>query len=170
MLISAYCNLKRDGSLSFLTLTLFRLTLNNSFLVHVKALIKPLYCFCSFCPARVSRLCRLSLQTQNTQEKSRAPQPCSLLNIHTTNCVTADAHTEAAGSHYRCPNLQCVRCSHRHTKWRALCYPKAVCGFTSSMVITLLYAQRSLPATRHPSHIFLPCSTRASLASSPMTY
>ena len=102
-------------------------------------------------------------RVRTPREESRTPPNahCVKLSIlaHIYNSYNADAW------HYCCLHLQ--RVHHGHTKWRALCYPQAVCGFVSSMVITLFYAHRSLPATHHPSDISPPRSTRASLPPPP---
>lgn len=49
------------------------------------------------------------------------------------------------------------------TQYGELCATRRHCVDLSSMVITLSYAQRSLPATHHPSHISPHCSSRGFL-------
>lgn len=71
-------------------------------------------------------------------------------HIHTGHASNADAHTDKQRASASCVIVTGARSPE-------LC---AVCRFVASMVITLFYAQRS-----HTLHIFLLCSSRASLAS-----
>lgn len=113
-------------------------------------------------------LSSVRMQTQDTQgdeQDTNGPHLCSLYNTraltgHRAYCVNADAHTVITAP---C-NCNAMCHSHRDTKERALCYPQAVGGFISSLVITLFYAQRAAPATHHPSHISPLCFSRASPA------